>query len=153
VFDEYTVEDRTPDGMVLITCTHPSHTQPFVWERPPEHRTRRSGEGLGADLGIWDKLLECFLPGEPRVEYGVVEDRLFERYPAVCEELMRRYGHTWRGSHRPANQFSMAAYLAARLSELADEGHLAKTFGPATGPWRYNGMISYWQVAGGEPEP
>lgn len=86
------------------------------------------------------------------MEYGVVEDRLCERYPAVAEELMSRYGHTWRGSHRPANQFSMAAYLAARLSELAAEGHLQKTFGPATGAWSYNGVISYWQVAGGEAQ-
>lgn len=39
----------------------------------------------------------------------------------------------------------MSVYLAARLSELADEKLLIKTFGPAEGPWSYNGIISHWQ--------
>lgn len=150
-YDSDTVEDRTDDGIVFITCTHPSHDEPFVWERPPEQRSVRAGDGIGVELGIWDKLLECVIAGEEAVQYGVVEDRLFERYPAESAELIRRYGHAWRDPQHPSDRFSASAYLAARLSDLAAEGHLIKTFGRATGRWAYNGTISYWQVAGDSP--
>jgi hypothetical protein len=76
-----------------------------------------------------------------------VEDRLFESYPTEAGVLQERYGHRWREGKRSVNEFSMSAYLAARLSELADEKLLIKTFGPAEGPWAYNGIISHWQRA------
>ena len=41
----------------------------------------------------------------------------------------------------------MSVYLLGRLSELSDEQLLLKSFGPAEGPWSYNGVISYWTKA------
>ena len=41
----------------------------------------------------------------------------------------------------------MSVYLGARLSELADEKLLVKTFGSAEGPWAYDGIISHWERA------
>lgn len=79
--------------------------------------------------------------------YGVVEDGVFELYPREAGILQERYGHRWRDGRKSVNQFSMSVYLATRLSELADEKLLIKTFGPAEGPWSYNGIISYWERA------
>jgi len=154
VFDEYTTEDRTPDGVRFGSCTNPEHgAEPFVWEvSVRSSRGRRNREGIGADLGVWDKLLTCVVPGEKAVSYGVVEDRFFARYPDEAKTLLLAYGHRWRDPQHPSSQFSMSTYLATRLSELADEGHLEKTWGPAEGPWAHNPTISWWRVPGPEPE-
>jgi len=77
----------------------------------------------------------------------VVEDRLFELYPLEVALLQDRYGHRWRDGRKSENQFSMSVYLGARLSELADEKLLVKTFGSAEGPWAYDGIISHWERA------
>lgn len=150
VLDEYTSESRTDDGIRFAVCTNSEHgSDPFVWEvGEPGRRGRRGGEGIGADLGIWDKLLTCVVPGEPPVAYGVVEDRFFDPYPDEAAVLLARYGHRWRDPDHRSDRFSMSSYLATRLSELSDEGHLKKTWGPAEGPWAYNGTISWWQQAG-----
>ncbi len=39
----------------------------------------------------------------------------------------------------------MSVYLALRLSELAKEGSLELSWGPATGEWAYNETISHWR--------
>ena len=87
------------------------------------------------------------MPAEGTHSYGAVEDRFFERYPADAAALQERYGHRWREGKKSANQFSMSSYLAARLSELANEQLLVKTFGRAEGEWSYNSVISHWARA------
>ena len=109
-------------------------------------RGKTRGDGLGNELEIWDKLLDCVPSGDAH-SYGVVEDQLFDRYPAEAAAVQERYGRRWREGKKSENQFSMSAYLAARLSELAEEKLLFKTFGAAEGPWSYNGIISYWERA------
>jgi hypothetical protein len=76
--------------------------------------------------------------------YGEVEDVFFERYPADAALLQERYGHRWREGKRSTTQFSMSAYLAGRLRDLSRGGSADLTWGPAEGPWGYNGIISYW---------
>jgi hypothetical protein len=76
--------------------------------------------------------------------YGEVEDRFFILYPTEANLLHERYGHRWRDGNKSANQFSMSVYLAGRLRELATEEAVDLTWGPAEGPWSYNGIISYW---------
>ena len=116
----------------------------FVWEPTIERRSTTRGDGLGADLDIWDKLLEC-VPGVGVAHaYGVAEDAFFERYPTEASLLQDRYGHRWREGKKSAHQYSMSSFLPARLSELADETFLVKRFGPAEGPWAYSAQISHW---------
>lgn len=144
--DEYTSEEKTEDGRVFAVCSGDYHgEQPYAWELTPTRQSKTRGDGLGSELDIWDKLLEC-VPADGSVHaYGIVEDRLFERYPAEAAILQDRYGHRWRDGKKSSSSFSMSVYLAARLSELADEKLLVKTFGPAEGSWSYNGIISHWQ--------
>ena len=148
VRDDLTTEQTTDDGRRFVVCSAKEHGgDGYVWEpTPPPAKTMR-GDGLGAELDIWDKLLECVPADGKEHPYGAVEDRLFERYSGETAMLQERYGHRWREGNKSANQFSMSVYLAARLSELAGEGLLVKTYGPAEGPWVYNGIISHWQRA------
>ena len=153
VLDEYTATDRTADGVAFGSCSNPEHGgEPFVWE-VTEHARKgvRARDGIGADLGVWDKLLQCVHEGEPAVAYGTVEDRLFERFPDEAASLLQAYGHRWRDPEHRSGRFSMSAYLATRLSELAEEGLLEKTWGPAEGQWAHNSVISYWRLAGTQP--
>ena len=89
--------------------------------------------GIGADLDIWDKLLDCVPSGQEFVPYGDVEDAFFDRYPAEADVLLRKYGHRWRDSAHPAGRFSMSVYLSGRLRELADRGELEVRWEPARG--------------------
>ncbi len=143
--DERTTEGVADDGRKYAVCMARDHGDDgFVWEPTPERRSTSRGDGLGADLDIWDKLLGCVPADGMPHSYGDVEDEFLEKYPREAGLLQERYGHRWREGKRSTSSFSMSVYLAARLSELADEKLLAKTFGPAEGPWSYNGVISHW---------
>lgn len=143
--DERTTEGVADDGRSFAVCAARDHGEDgYVWEPTPPRGATTRGDGLGADLEIWDKLLECVPSDGIPHAYGDVEDAFFKRYPADASLLQERYGHRWRDGKKSVNSFSMSVYLAARLSELAGEKLLVKTFGPAEGPWAYNGIISYW---------
>jgi len=146
VSDEYTTEGVTDDGRPFITCTNTREhgTDGYTWEPAPEKASKSRGDGLGAELDIWDKLLECIPADGAAHPYGEVEDRFIERYPADASLLQDKYGHRWREGKKSANQYSMSVYLAARLRDLAKEEAVDLTWGPAEGPWSYNGIISYW---------
>jgi len=143
--DEYTQAQQTSDGRIYVVCTNPFHgDEPRVWE-PTTHRRSTSHEGIGAELSIWDKLLECVVPGEDFVPYGTVEDRFANKHPEDLARLIREYGHRWRDPSHPATRYSASVYLGARLSELAKEGHLDHRTGPAEGQWAYNGTYEWWR--------
>ena len=145
--DERTSEGNADDGRHFASCAHPDHgPEPFTWElyTPGTDRSTR-GDGLGAELGIWDKLLECLEPGEPAIAYGILEDRFLERFPVEWKQLIDRYGHRWRYPDKRSGQYSASVYLAARLRELADDTAVELTWAPATGEWAYNGVISQWR--------
>lgn len=89
---------RADRGLKLrdfAVCTHPNHGEAgYVWEpHVPGAGHSRTSEGIGAEIGVWNKLLKLFEPGEGFVSYGVVEDRLLERYPDEFTLLLHRYGH------------------------------------------------------------
>jgi hypothetical protein len=146
--DDHTTDLTTPDGQVLALCTDRSHgVDGFTWDPAPPHRANLRSDGIGAELDIWDKLLECVpTDGQPH-SYGDVENRLFQLYPVEAEVLQNRYGHKWREGKKLGSNYSMSAYLALRLRELEKEGHLRLTWDAATGPWAYNEVISHWQRA------
>ena len=144
--DELTEEGRTADGRPFGLCREPDHgADGFVWEmwQPPTGNVR--GDGLGAELGVWDKLLDCIPATAEFVSYGAVEDSFIDRYPAEAKELLNRYGHRWRDSPVQTAHYSMSVYLACRLKDLQREGFLDQREGPAEGPWAYNGIISWWR--------
>lgn len=144
--EEYTAVDVTDDGTRFAVCSSGFHAEPRVWEPParsPAQR-RRSGEGIGAELGVWDKLLECVPEGD-FVPYGDVEDAFAERFPQELKTLIERFGHRWRDPRYPSNRFSASVYLAARLAELTAEGSVEHRTGPAEGPWAYNGTYEWWR--------
>ena len=143
--DDDTQTHRRDDGIKFAVCLDRSHgPEGFVWEpTPPPGRSMRS-EGLGSELGIWDKLLEVVGPGEFQ-SYGVVEDRFVERFPEETRILAERFGHRWRFPDHPSSQYSMSAYLASRLKELEREGHLDLKWDKAEGQWAHNGIISQWR--------
>jgi hypothetical protein len=146
VSDDYTSEGVTNDGRRYVVCanTREHGADGYVWEPTVEKPGRTRGDGLGAELDIWDKLLECVTADGVAHAYGEVEDIFFERYPDDAGFLQERYGHRWRGGKRTETQFSMSAYLSGRLRDLNREGALELSWGPAEGPWSYNGIISYW---------
>lgn len=81
--EEFTVKETAADGSLYFVCSNSFHDEPRVWV--PTARVaagrRRSGEGLGAELGVWDKLFECVPAGPAFVPYGDVEDAFVARYP------------------------------------------------------------------------
>jgi hypothetical protein len=143
--DDWTSDGVTDDGRKYVVCLNPREHPPegYVWEPTAEKTGVTRGDGLGAELDIWDKLLECVPPDGLSHPYGDVEDQFFDRYPNDAAFLQDRYGHAWRNGKR-SGQYSMSAYLSRRLGELAEEGLLGVHWGPAEGPWSYNGRISYW---------
>ncbi len=77
--DEHTSEEVAEDGRLFAVCSGKYHGgEPYVWEPTPARRSKR-GDGLGNDLDIWEKLLECVPADGSAHAYGVVEDQLFER--------------------------------------------------------------------------
>lgn len=146
--DERTTEEHTADGRRFAVCEANYHgTEPYVWETTPPERSRTRCDGLGSDLDIWDKLFEC-VPADGAIHsYGDLEDIFFAHYSRDAAVLQERCGHRWRDGKKSESQFSMSVYLAARLSELADEGLLVKSFAAAEGPWAYNGIIFHWKRA------
>jgi hypothetical protein len=146
VSDEYTTEGATDDGRPFITCTNTREhgAEGYTWEPTPEKVSKSRGDGLGAELDIWDKLLECIPADGAAHAYGEVEDRFMASYPDEASLLQAKYGHRWREGKKSANQYSMSVYLAARLRDLAREQAVDLTWGPAEGPWSHNGIISHW---------
>jgi hypothetical protein len=149
--DDRTETHKADDGTPFAVCLHPSHGRDgYLWEPTSSSAgtSHRSG-GLGAEIDVWDKLISCFESDEDFISYGQVEDRFFARYPADASLLRHRYGHRWRDPEHRSGQYSMSAYLALRLRELEKDGLLELEWGPATGPWAYNEIISQWRVSRG----
>jgi hypothetical protein len=145
--DEATSSHVTDDGIAYAVCADSSHGEGgYIWEpHQPGQGHSRSSEGIGAEIGIWDKLLTLFEPGEDFVSYGDVEERFLDRYPTEFTLLLHRYGHKWRDPDYPSTQYSMSSYLAGRLRDLANEDQLDLTWRPAEGKWKHNEIISHWK--------
>ena len=151
-YEDYTTEGVTEDGRRFVVCANRREhgRDGYVWEPELEKSVSMRGDGLAADLDIWDKLLECVPADGIAHSYGDIENIFFDRFPSDAVFLQDRYGHAWREGKR-SGQYSMSSYLSGRLGELAKEGSLDVTWGPAEGPWAYNVRISHWTR--GRPVP
>lgn len=141
--DDVVVVAHGPDAW-RYTCSADTrhHAEPVSWtvDVPDERADRRSG--IGAELGVYDVLLDCIRPGEV-VEYGVVEHRFAALAPHAYRELVGRYGHASLADTR----YSASMFLAGALGQLRDEGLLRKSVVKGTGYWSYLSTVSAWALA------
>lgn len=146
--DDLISVDTIGPGLWQYTCTngrHPdgsSRWQSSVTDRLDEP----AAEGKAADLGLYEDLPRCLVPGEAFVEYGIVEHRYRDLRPDVYEQLVRDYSHTRIERNKP---YTASVFIASALGWLKDHGEVLHRIGPATGYWSYNGAISHWALPPG----
>ena len=134
---------RLPDLAVLYMCSR-SHggEGPHAWIKSVSELATPDEQ---AAEGVTDELLEplsaCVDPGDPFVEYGIVEYRLRQRYPDLFLAHVRDRGHVILG---PKAYTASSVRFGVALGRLAQAGELTSKYGPATGAWRYNSQITYW---------
>lgn len=138
--DDVVPPRRLPDQVLEYHCANPVHGD-------HEWLTTRDAVLLPADVqeGVTDELLEpldhCVDPGDPFVEYGIVEHRLRTRFPDLFASHVADQGHSMFGS-RAYTASSVRFGVALGRLERRDE--LVSQYGPATGAWRHNGQVTYW---------
>lgn len=164
-FDDVRPPRRLPDGRIQYTCTgdhdgtgtHTWSTAAAVADAPAgqTRTTRQPGartpgaprSGRHAEDSATDQLLEpllaCVNPGEPFVEYGVVEYRFRLARPDLFVANVRELGHLMLGARRRQTSTASARFGKA-LARLERSGELVTVKGPGTGAWRHNPSISYW---------
>jgi hypothetical protein len=118
--------------------------EPFHWQTTAAKESIDEAlmGGKSEELGLYDDLPQCLSGGDPWVEYGVVEYRYSQLRPRVYAQLLAEYGHTRLGP----TSYTTSSFIAGALGRLAKAGILAAQFGPATGYWSYNEIISYWAL-------
>ncbi|GLW90021.1 hypothetical protein [Actinokineospora globicatena] len=131
---------RLPDQVLQYRCLNRVHGD-HEWLT-----TRQAVQPLGTvEEGVTDELLDplsrCVEPGDPFLEYGVVEHRLRTRYPDLFAAHVAEQGHSMFGP-RPYTASSVRFGVA--LGRLERMGELVSEYGPATGAWRHNGQVTYW---------
>lgn len=140
-YDDDVVVQKVDDEWVM-TCDSPAHP-PIEWRPAAQfQKTMTYRTGIGEELGVYDTLLECLMPGLS--EYGVIEYRFFETDPVTYKHLISRYGHTAIGGSR----YTTSAFLGGALGQLWREGSVTGTWGPATGYWTYNQTVGTYGPAG-----
>ena len=149
----YLASAHIGDGVWLHTCTNTANhgTKPYSWQESPDDHDDAKYGGLAEEWGVYDDLLACFTPGEPFIEYGIVEYRYKQRNPGRYALLVNEYGHT-AGSPGPSS-YTASKFLAGRLGEMFRRGDLLfhDHDGKGTGRWQYNNPASYWALAVAEP--
>ncbi|MDP9443750.1 MAG: hypothetical protein M3P83_05130 [Actinomycetota bacterium] len=134
---------RLPDRMILYTCSADhdgSGPHTFVRDRARLHAPAEEGAG-GVTDDLLDPLLSCIEPGEPLLEYGIVEYRLRDRFPRLFQEHVAERGHVLTGATVAT---ASGVRFGVALGRLAASGQLVSIYGPATGAWKYNGEVTYW---------
>lgn len=134
---------RLPDKMVRYTCSG-SHDgagpHSFVRSAVQVNNYSESvSEGVTDEL--LDPLMACIELGEPLLEYGIVEYRLRQRFPALFAAHVADRGHVLTGATVAT---ASSVRFGVALGRLADSGDLVSVYGPATGAWKYNGQVTYW---------
>jgi hypothetical protein len=163
-FDDVRPPRRLPDGRTEYTCTGDHEgAGPHVWtvapavvdapvgrtaaerksgaRRPSAARARTTEDAAIEEL--LEPLLACVHPGEPFVEYGVVEYRFRLARPELFVAHVRERGHLMLGTRRGLVSASTARFAKA-LSRLERSGELVSVKGPGTGAWRHDQAIGYW---------
>lgn len=132
-------------GAYVFTCTakgHPAGGE-FSWPSYPDPPAGLLGSGLTGELGLGTVLpaLVATFPGT-WIEYGVLEQAYATTHPEDFALLVETYGHTAIAKKK----YSVSAFIARALGDLARAGAVLYHDGPATGRWSYNSNISWWAV-------
>lgn len=138
--DDVTYE-RLPDELVRLTCSR-NHDDgdSHRWIQTLKDASFREDADTGVTDELLDPLSECVEPGEPWVEYGIVEYRFRLLYPDLFAAHVRDRGHRMFGPHKVT---ASGVRFAATLGRLADRGELVRIHGPATGAWAPQ-EVTYW---------
>lgn len=124
---------------LTVTCLGGGSGHPQSWTQRRAHAPLQpTRDGLGAELGIYEDLHQVLDPGDPYVEYGVVEHRYASLNRAAYDFLVARYSHTAYGPTR----YSASVFIGSALWTLQRGGFLERVDCPATGFWRYNHRLS-----------
>lgn len=132
-----------PDGLVRYTCAgRHDDGHEFIWEISREEaRTRGDKAAAGVTDELLEPLLACVRPGDPYLEYGIIEYRLAQARPDLFVAHVRERGHVMLA---PSRVTASNSRFIPTLVRLASYRQLVKKVGRATGAWRYNNTISYW---------
>lgn len=134
---------RLPGRMLEYTCSadHGGAGE-HVWLGSLDQATSAFDTDEGVTRDLLQPMLTCVRPGDPFVEYGIVEYRLREGYPEIFISHIRDRGHVMlsRGSQATAS----SVRFASALSQLARGSELLTVYGPGTGAWSHDERISYW---------
>lgn len=160
--DDYEVNKTAlPGGGLRYECTRSSnHPGGRPWVKDISGRDisqAPSGpRAFAGDKELAPAILACFTPGEPWIEYGIVEHRHAANHPDAFRRLVEEKGHAWwrppgdelrRTPSADGGEMTASKYLVRTLSALAGSGDLCRKFAKGTGIWSYNSTISYWALA------
>jgi hypothetical protein len=133
---------RLPDRLVEYHCTGPHDgAGPHTWLSTSDKANWKQDVVDGVTDELLEPLLRCVRPGEPFVEYGVVEYRLRVGRPDLFAAHVRDRGHVMLA---PGQATASSVRFASALGRLARAGELVSEYGRATGAWSYNGQVTYW---------
>lgn len=144
--DDFVTKVPLGPGYFEYTCSRvPKHpdAKPRVWQGTATDIDTPGLDGPVPYPDVLNALREAVVNQEPWIEYGIVEKRYSEIAPEDFETLREAYGHRILGPSKNPH-FTVSAYLAKALGVLRDKGDVGHITGKATGPWAYNGAISYW---------
>jgi hypothetical protein len=135
---------RLPDRMVEYTCAadHGGRGE-HTWLVSQAD----AGWSTAVEEGVTDELVEpllaCVVPGEPFVEFGIVEYRLRLARPDLFVPHVRDRGHVMLA---PGIATASSVRFGVALGRLARSGELVSRYGPATSAWSYNSQVTYWAL-------
>lgn len=145
--DEFLTWEPIAPGLWQVTCTSPLHPEPYRWQTTGVGVLDASGhEGLCHQLGVYETLLGTFVPGEPFVEYGIVEHRFALAAPHAYRVLVDTYNH--KALSPGQLQVSASAVIGGALGWLRERGGLVSRRVRATGFWSYNSDVTAWRLPG-----
>jgi hypothetical protein len=137
------------EGPELWRFTCVNHRPAYSWVTSGDSAVDEiGGQGIAAELGVYDDLLSLFATPGPFQEWGIVEHRYAELRPTIYRDLVSRYSHTALGP----TKYSTSAFLGQAAGTLARQEHLALRFVDATGYWSYNGRISAFTLSPAAPD-
>lgn len=139
--DEYVAWDPAND---VAICDGPAHEFQRMWEpanEPDVVRPDGLGNGIAAELGLYEDLPGCLRVGE-WAETGVVEHRYGAAHPREYAEMVGRWGHVCQGRR----QYSVTTFIGSTLGALSRSSGVASKKGPGTGFFSYNAGLRYWTL-------
>ena len=136
-------------GTIVFVCPltkgHPADG-PWTWGYVPPPPGLPGIGDVAISFGLDTALPKTVASFSNRwVEYGVVEEAYARDNPADFAALVERYNHRALAGEGKLS-YSVSMFLASTLSRLTTQGSVALKFGPATGPWSYLSVVSYWAM-------